>query len=160
MSQIPPVNQIPTPNMNLTCPHCRAQLSVVPSQAGTIIDCPNCQGKFQAPMPTAGGMPGAGFGPGASPEAVAFASSKKVAAGLCGILLGSLGVHKFILGFNTAGAIMLVCSLVGICGSIIFFPVFLTMAMSVVGLVEGILYLTKPDQEFYELYAIQKKEWF
>ena len=31
----------------------------------------------------------------------------KILAGICAILLGSLGVHKFILGYTTAGLIML-----------------------------------------------------
>ena len=32
--------------------------------------------------------------------------------------------------------------------------------MSVIGLVEGILCLTKSDEEFYQLYAVEKKQWF
>ena len=35
-------------------------------------------------------------------------SEKKIAAGICGILLGALGVHKFILGYTLQGIIMLV----------------------------------------------------
>ena len=81
-------------------------------------------------------------------------ASKKIAAGICGILLGCLGVHKFILGLNTSGIIMLVVSIVGACITI---PLF---AMAVIGLVEGIIYLTKSDEDFYQTYAIQKKEWF
>ena len=84
-----------------------------------------------------------------------------MAAGICGILLGAFGVHKFILGNNKAGAIMLAVSLVGIVsGFCLVFPIFAASAMSIIGLVEGIMYLTKSDQEFYELYAVQKKEWF
>ena len=80
------------------------------------------------------------------------ANSKKVAAGVCGILLGGLGIHKFILGFNTAGLIMLLSTLLtcGLAG-----PVF-----HVIGLIEGILYLTKSDEEFYRVYIAGKKEWF
>lgn len=33
------------------------------------------------------------------------ANSKKIAAGICGILLGGLGIHKFILGYSTEGII-------------------------------------------------------
>ncbi len=76
-------------------------------------------------------------------------ASKKIAAGVCGILLGYLGVHKFILGFNKEGIIMLVVTLVT-CGTV----------SSIIGLVEGIIYLTKSDQQFYDEYAIQKKGWF
>jgi hypothetical protein len=32
--------------------------------------------------------------------------------------------------------------------------------MHIVGVVEGIIYLTKTDQDFYEAYAVQKKAWF
>jgi hypothetical protein len=35
-----------------------------------------------------------------------------------------------------------------------------TIAMNVIGLVEGILYLTKSDADFYETYAIRRKDWF
>ncbi len=79
-------------------------------------------------------------------------ASKKIAAGVCGILLGSLGIHKFILGFNKEGIIMLVVTLVT-CG-------FGGAVTGIIGLVEGILYLTKTDQQFYDEYAIQKKGWF
>ena len=37
-------------------------------------------------------------------------ASNKIAAGICGILLGWLGVHKFILGYTGAGLIMLLVS--------------------------------------------------
>ncbi len=37
-------------------------------------------------------------------------AEKKVAAGVCGILLGALGVHKFILGYTKEGLIMLLVS--------------------------------------------------
>lgn len=98
-------------------------------------------------------------GYGASSEVATFAS-KKIAAGICGILLGAFGVHKFILGFTNAGIIMLAVSILGICGSILVLPIFATTAMGVIGLIEGIMYLTKSDEEFYQLYAVQKKAWF
>jgi TM2 domain-containing membrane protein YozV len=86
------------------------------------------------------------------PMSLQEANSKKVAAGVCAILLGSLGIHKFILGMNTAGLIMLLCSVLT-CG--LAWPIF-----HIIGLVEGIVYLTKTDEEFYRVYIIGKKEWF
>lgn len=77
-------------------------------------------------------------------------AGKKIAAGICGILIGSFGVHKFILGLTTPGIIMLVCSL-----TCIGYPV-----MTIIGLVEGIIYLTKSDEDFYQTYGIEKKSWF
>jgi TM2 domain-containing membrane protein YozV len=80
------------------------------------------------------------------------AASKKLAAGICGILLGSLGVHKFILGYNVPGIIMLVVT-VATCG-------FGAVITSIVGIIEGIIYLTKSDQDFYQTYMVGRKEWF
>jgi TM2 domain-containing membrane protein YozV len=75
-------------------------------------------------------------------------ADKKTTAGICGILLGGFGVHKFILGYTTEGIIMLVA-------------LFCTCGLSgIVGLVEGIIYLTKSDEEFVETYINNKKGWF
>ncbi len=80
------------------------------------------------------------------------ASGKKLAAGLCGILLGALGVHKFILGLTTPGVVMLCVSILS-CG--IGWPV-----MHVIGIIEGIMYLTKSDEDFYQTYMVEQKGWF
>jgi TM2 domain-containing membrane protein YozV len=79
-------------------------------------------------------------------------ASNKIPAGICGILLGSLGVHKFILGYTGAGLIMLLVTVLT-CG--VASPV-----MHVIGLIEGIIYLCKPDEEFVRVYVDGRKEWF
>jgi TM2 domain-containing membrane protein YozV len=79
-------------------------------------------------------------------------ASNKIAAGICGILLGSLGVHKFILGYTGTGIIMLLVTLLS-CG-------LGGVVMHVIGLIEGIIYLTKSDAEFIRLYVDGRKEWF
>jgi TM2 domain-containing membrane protein YozV len=78
--------------------------------------------------------------------------NQKIAAGICAILLGSLGIHKFILGYTTEGVIMLLLTILtcGIAG----------IVMSVIGIAEGIIYLTKTDEEFVNTYVINKKGWF
>ncbi|WP_298364174.1 TM2 domain-containing protein [uncultured Lutibacter sp.] len=78
--------------------------------------------------------------------------SKRVLAGILGIILGSLGIHKFILGYTTQGIIMLAITVVtcGIGGAL----------TSLIGLIEGIIYLTKSDEEFVYTYQTNKKEWF
>lgn len=86
------------------------------------------------------------------PSNISARASNKIAAGVCGILLGSLGVHKFILGYTGAGLIMLLvtiltCGLGGI-------------VTHVIGLIEGIIYLTKSDEEFVRIYVDGRKEWF
>lgn len=96
-----------------------------------------------------------------APTEIQSFASKKIAAGICGILLGGLGVHKFILGLNNSGLIMLVVWLVGlVTGMCMIIPLFASVAMNIIGLVEGIIYLTKSDEDFYQTYAVQKKEWF
>ena len=74
--------------------------------------------------------------------------NKKVLAGVLGILLGGLCVHKFVLGYTQEGIIQLV---IGVC----------TCGIGgVIGLIEGIIYLTKTDEEFYQTYQVGKKGWF
>ncbi len=90
--------------------------------------------------------------PVARDPALADAASKKLAAGLCAILIGGLGVHKFILGFTTAGVIMLLISFLT-CG-------IGAIVMHVISIIEGITYLTRSDEDFYQLYIVEKKEWF
>jgi TM2 domain-containing membrane protein YozV len=79
-------------------------------------------------------------------------AEKKIAAGICGILLGALGIHKFILGYTTQGIIMLLVTVLtlGMAGFI----------MGIIGLIEGILYLTKSDEDFSRTYIQNKKGWF
>ena len=89
------------------------------------------------------------------PPPASSGNSKRVAAGVLGILLGALGIHKFVLGYSKAGVIML---LVSIIGSIFLFAG--PIIMGVIGLVEGIIYLTKSDSEFHNTYVAGKKEWF
>ena len=82
--------------------------------------------------------------------------NKKILAGILAILLGGFGVHKFILGYNKEGIILLAVTIIlgaitcGIGAS----------AAWIIGLIEGIIYLTKSDDEFYNTYQVGKKPWF
>jgi TM2 domain-containing membrane protein YozV len=69
-------------------------------------------------------------------------SSKKMTAGILAILVGGFGIHKFYLGNSTAGIIHIVATIVT-CG-----------AAGILGLIEGIIYLTKSDQDFYQQYIV------
>jgi TM2 domain-containing membrane protein YozV len=71
----------------------------------------------------------------------------RVTCGILAILLGGLGIHKFMLGNTTGGIIMIVLTCCAGVGGII-------------GLIEGIIYLTKTDEEFYQTYVVEKKAWF
>jgi TM2 domain-containing membrane protein YozV len=88
----------------------------------------------QVPTPPAGGTPPT--------------ENKKVMAGVLGIVLGGFGVHRFYLG-DTKGGILRIVITVVTCG-----------AGGIVGLIEGIIYLTKTDADFDNTYVVQKKAWF
>ena len=78
--------------------------------------------------------------------------TSKLGAALLAIFLGGLGIHKFYLGYQTAGIIMLAITLLS-CG----FGVFV---IGIVGIIEGIIYISKSDEEFYLTYVTGRKEWF
>jgi TM2 domain-containing membrane protein YozV len=74
--------------------------------------------------------------------------SKKMLAGILGIVLGGFGAHRFVLG-DTMGGIIRIAITVFTCG-----------AGSLIGLIEGIIYLTKSDADFQRIYIEEKKGWF
>ena len=86
--------------------------------------------------------------------------NKRVLTGVLAIILGSLGVHKFVLGYNNEGFILLILTVIGYATLCIFIGAFVLTATSLIGLIEGIVYLTKSDAEFYELYQKNKRPWF
>ena len=115
------------------------------------------QQPYQAQNPY--GQPYQGYqqNPYASPYQQPIVRTKDhVAAGLLGIFLGVFGIHKFYLGYNTAGFILLG---VTILGGIFTFGIASTVAW-LIGVIEGIIYLTKSQQEFERIYVFSKREWF
>jgi TM2 domain-containing membrane protein YozV len=108
--------------------------------------CTNCQTPL-TPVNT-GYQPMQSVNPGAIGDWKAMGADKKVPAGICAILLGYLGVHKFILGYTTEGIIQLALGVIT-CG-----------LTSIVSIIEGIIYLTKSDEEFVRTYVQNKKGWF
>jgi len=82
-------------------------------------------------------------------------NNKKIIAGVLAILFGSLGAHKFILGYNKEGLIMLVLTVLGS-----FLLGMGGLLMAAIGFIEGIIYLTKSDEDFYNTYQKNKKPWF
>lgn len=79
-------------------------------------------------------------------------ADKKIVAGILGIVLGGLGIHKFILGYQKEGLIMLLVSVLS-CFT-------LAGVMHVIGIVEGIMYLTKSDEDFVRTYIQGRRGWF
>lgn len=66
----------------------------------------------------------------------------KMVAGILAILLGGLGIHHFYLGNTQRGIIYIVLACVGV--------------SPILGLIDGIMYLTKPDDVFQRCYL----NWF
>jgi len=129
--------------MAVFCTKCGAQnddFAQVCSQCQATL--PNVGGyePIQPPSPAYGGLP--------VQDWKQMGGDKKLVAGLCGILVGGFGIHKFILGYTTEGIIQIVITLVT-CG-----------IGSVVGLIEGIIYLTKSDEDFVRTYIQNKRGWF
>ena len=77
---------------------------------------------------------------------------EKLPAGLLAILLGYLGIHKFYLGYTREAMIVLLVTVLtcGLGASV----------MGTIGLVEGIVYLTRTDDEFTDTYVYGHKGWF
>jgi TM2 domain-containing membrane protein YozV len=93
-----------------------------------------------APPPAPGAVPGA---------------EKKMVSGILAILLGWLGIHKFYLGYQKEGIIMCAIGVGGwlLCG----IP---RMVVSIIGIIEGVMYLTKTDEQFIATYVTGRKPWF
>ena len=124
---------------------------------------------------------GAG-GVGGALEGVMGSEKTKVVAGLLAIFLGWAGVHKFYLGFKKPAVIQLAVGGGGLVLAFVVGSAFVAlgmfgigaaigflmygvgyialMAAGVVGLVEGIIYLTKSDEDFQSIYVTGQKEWF
>lgn len=125
--------------MAIYCPRCNA-----PNADGAQV-CVSCQ----TPLAGAGG----GYQPmqqayASAPPAQIPGAEKKIVAGILGIVAGSFGIHKFILGYTTEGIIQIIITFVT-CG-----------IGGIIGLIEGIIYLTKSDEDFVRTYIQNKKGWF
>ena len=81
----------------------------------------------------------------------------KVTAGLLALLLGGLGAHKFYLGHTGLGVLFLLTNTVGllITWLVLFLP---NIVLGLIAFIEGIIYLTRSDEKFEEIYVVGKKE--
>jgi len=81
--------------------------------------------------------------------------SKKIVAVALAFFLGIFGAHKFYLGYNKEGVIMLLVSLFGF-----IFSQLILMGIVIIAFVEFIFYLVKSDDEFEQIYVVGHKPWF
>ena len=107
----------------------------------------------------------------AIPEAdLALARKKKWTAGICGILAGGFAVHKFVLGYSSTALMQLILTVfifgsVMIGGMVMGVPagtwfLYGSLAAGMPGLIEGVIYLTKSDEDFFKIYIRRHKNWF
>ena len=135
------------------CPGCPAVYSVDRNRGWNKEQCPSCRSEFiipgdevETPQPPSSSRPRVNSL--VTERIPAKLESKRIVAGVLAIFLGSLGVHKFVLGYTRAGLIQIVLT------------VCTFGLMKFVAIVEGIIYLTKTDAEFVKTYQVGKKEWF
>lgn len=81
----------------------------------------------------------------------------RTTAGLIAVILGLfgfgwLGIHEFVMGNSRNGWTRIIIS-VGTCfiGATV---------LTVVSIIEGIIYLTMSDETWYQTYIVGKKSWF
>ena len=119
----------------------------------------------------------------APPANVSRKRKSKVVAGILALIFGGLGIHKFYLGHTTEGIIHLLIFYIGMLPlfpifmeliiqedifpqAVLFFivitlPIFIgTLAISIIAIIEGIIYLIKSDENFNQTYVIGQKKWF
>jgi len=87
-----------------------------------------------------------------SEDQLKIAREKKLSAGVSAFFMGTLGVHKFALGYKKEGYITL-----GITLGTLFLASLFTWTIA---FIEGIIYLTKSDEDFYNTYIKGHKGWF
>jgi len=130
------------------CVQCQATLPVIGSRPTEYQ--PDYQSPFQTgyePIQPPAPM----YGLGSNLDWQSRGADKKIVAGILGIVVGGFGIHKFILGYQREGLIMLLVSVLS-CGM-------LAGVMHVIGIVEGIIYLTKSDEDFVRTYIQDRKGW-
>ena len=129
-----------------------------------------------------------GSGEGTDIANILGGEKNKLVAGLLGIFLGWVGVHKFYLGFQKPARIQAIIgggsfglaivigiiltpiiaaatgysqigflAVLGTLGTLCYL---VTLGMGVIGVVEGVLYLTKSDEDFEQIYVSGQKQWF
>jgi ankyrin repeat protein/TM2 domain-containing membrane protein YozV len=79
-------------------------------------------------------------------------SKDRHVAAILALALGWLGVHKFYLGYTAPGIVMALFTVLT-CGLGL-------LPMALVAAIEGIIYLTKTDDEFNQAYVVRNRLWF
>ena len=98
------------------CPSCRQAMRIAQEHLQVMVECPHCHQKLNpdqllqasSPPPTpAQSLPPAGY---AYQPSGLLSTRNKWIAGLLGVTLGMIGVHRFYLGFKGIGILQIVLS--------------------------------------------------
>ena len=87
------------------------------------------------------------------------AQKSKVAAALFAFFLGGFGVHGFYLGNTSMGIVLLLVTLISFPLMLILIGFFSLFVVSIICLIQAILYIAASDQDFDQKYVIEKR-WF
>jgi TM2 domain-containing membrane protein YozV len=128
-------NQYPSPPSNQG-PHPQGPYPQGQYPRGQYPQAPSAQAPYNQGGYNQGGYNQGPFGQPYAPQ------KSRVVAGVLGILLGSLGIHRFYLGFTTIGIIQILMSTVGA----IFTFGLSAIAAGIWGLIEGIMILVGSEQ--------------
>lgn len=90
-----------------------------------------------------------------SPFASSSGEPNRLVAGLLALFLGTIGIHKFYMGYNKAGLTMLLVSVFG--AILLLIP---TLVMAVIAFCEAITYLATPEEDWRQRYVVNQKPWF
>src|SRR4051812_33267623 len=130
------------------CAQCQAALPVIGSRPAAYQPDyqPTFQSGYQPIQP-----PAPIYGQDPSLDWQRMGADKKTIAGILAIIVGGFGIHKFILGYQREGMTMLLVSVLS-CFT-------LAGVMHVIAIVEGIIYLTKTDEDFVRTYVQGRRGW-
>jgi TM2 domain-containing membrane protein YozV len=116
--------------ITIFCSRCGQSMAVAPEHMNRVVGCPHCSQHLEPWRVAAAGAVPPPLQAGAAYYPAGYSSRSKVVAGVLGILLGGLGIHRFYMGYIGIGILQI---LVTICTSGVG---------HIWGLVEGILCLT------------------
>lgn len=109
------------------------------------------------PVPPAFPTPAAPPAPmGSGGSSAPVSSADRNVAAVLAILFGAFGVHKFYLRYYLPACLMLGITLLG---GFVGLPL-MSWAVWVVAIIEGVLYLSKSQAQFYQTYVAGRREWF
>lgn len=82
-------------------------------------------------------------------------TKSRIEASLLALLLGMFGVHKFYLGYNQAGFLMMAITIIG------GLPTFglISLVVWMIAIIEAGLYLTKSQDDFEHTYVVNQRDW-